>query len=209
MRYLAILLALFLAAAACSFRQRYQRYANQREGYFRGSSIVLTQEEVDYIVNLLPEGRFATVLLYNASADGWSPEDFHRLSDGASQSLVLFTAKETGLRSFGYTSKSWHANSSITVKPDDGAFIASLDLSYSYSSDQGAIITGSNTGPAFGNFNGRKLYGAPSVSTGLCIAGSETGFNIDLDENGNCILSGLPSGPFELSNMEVWQIITS
>ena len=123
--------------------------------------------------------------------------------------MVLVTAKETGLRSFGFTSKPWHAVNLHEVTPDDGAFIASLDLSYSYSSDQGAIITGIQKGPAFGNSNGRELYGAPSVTMGLCIAGGESGFNVDLDADGNCVLSGIPSGPFELSNMEVWEIITS
>ncbi len=58
-----------------------------------------------YLVQILGGGtlRFETVMVYQASRDGWKNEDFHRMSDGKEGTIVLFKIEEDESCIGGYT----------------------------------------------------------------------------------------------------------
>jgi hypothetical protein len=151
-------------------------------------------------------------LIYRASIDGFSSDDFHKNCDGVSRTLTLVKEKENGYIFGGYTESSW--DSSNCFKIDNNAFVFSLlnrekkPIKMNVEYDHSAIYCGVSVGPSFGggcdfeilyNLNGEKSYS----KLGCSYIHPNYVFN---SPEANSFLAG--SLEFNTEEIEVYQIVS-
>ena len=101
------------------------------------NSAIMEKNEFDMIHNAIKEKMNKKIKelkkLYQATKDGGNPDNFHKLCDGISNTLVLY--KSAGNRRFGgFTSQSWKSNGERI--PDKNCFLFSLDKKKIYHSNK-------------------------------------------------------------------------
>ena len=90
------------------------------------SSTIINENEINMIKDWInPNESFNFELLYRASRDGDEVKTFHQLCDGKGPTIV-FIKNSHNFRFGGFTTVPW-SNSNPEYKPDDKAFIFSLD----------------------------------------------------------------------------------
>ena len=114
------------------------------------NSAIMEKNEFDMIHNAIKEKMNKKIKelkkLYQATKDGGNPDNFHKLCDGISNTLVLY--KSAGNRRFGgFTSQSWKSNGERI--PDKNCFLFSLDKKKIYHSNKFEIPFWENKGPTF------------------------------------------------------------
>jgi DNA repair exonuclease SbcCD ATPase subunit len=126
------------------------------------SNIVKRKKDINFIIerlkkvnledsNLDPEKiNFEFNLLYRATEDGDSANDFHSRCDKYKNTLVLVKTKKN-IKFGGFTTETWDGND--IDKEDKNAFCFSLNKMKIYNSIKGkhAIFASPNSGPAFEN----------------------------------------------------------
>ena len=117
----------------------------------------MEKNEFDMIHNAIKEKMNKKIKelkkLYQATKDGGNPDNFHKLCDGISNTLVLY--KSAGNRRFGgFTSQSWKSQGERI--PDKNCFLFSLDKKKIYFPKKKyfIIITNSFDGPSFTDYEG-------------------------------------------------------
>ena len=78
----------------------------QKISAFEDSLIIEEESHKTALISWMPSDSTCT-LLYRASADGSTPEDFHRCCDNKGPTLVLIKSGEYIFG--GYTSESWES----------------------------------------------------------------------------------------------------
>ena len=114
------------------------------------NSAIMEKNEFDMIHNAIKEKMNKKIKelkkLYQATKDGGDPDNFHKLCDGISNTLVLY--KSAGNRRFGgFTSQSWKSQGERI--PDKNCFLFSLDKKKIYHSNKFEIPFWHNKGPTF------------------------------------------------------------
>ena len=116
------------------------------------SNIILNYSEFDFIINYLKK-KFNKEIkkgihIYQASEDGATAQDFHRICDGNTNILVLIKTKD-GKKFGGYTSVGFSSFNKSYY--DDTAFIFSIDKREIYPNIHGKTAVDSfyNIGPSF------------------------------------------------------------
>ena len=125
------------------------------------SDIVKRKKDINFIIERLKKVNlkennnqekinFEFNLLYRATEDGDSANDFHTACDKHKNTLVLVKTKKN-LKFGGFTTETWDGND--VDKEDKNAFCFSLDKMKIYNSIKGkkAIFASPNSGPAFEN----------------------------------------------------------
>jgi prefoldin subunit 5 len=126
------------------------------------SDIVKRKKDINFIIerlkkvnledsNIDPEKiNFEFNLLYRATEDGDSANDFHTRCDKYKNTLVLVKTKKN-IKFGGFTTETWDGND--IDKEDKNAFCFSLNKMKIYNSIKGkhAIFASPNSGPAFEN----------------------------------------------------------
>ena len=121
------------------------------------SSTIINENEINMIKDWInPNESFNFELLYRASRDGDEVKTFHQLCDGKGPTIV-FIKNSHNFRFGGFTTVPW-SNSNPEYKPDDKAFIFSLDAKKKYKilHKEGAVYHNCGYGPTFGR--GHDIY---------------------------------------------------
>jgi hypothetical protein len=120
------------------------------------SQILTNQQSLELIklCEFSPNGKWS--LMYRATRDGFSSNDFHSKCDGHANTLTIIKAKQSEFIFGGFTTVSW--DSSSTWKSDPNAFIFSLTnkdnkpikMKVDSNEHENAICCDSEFGPTFG-----------------------------------------------------------
>jgi hypothetical protein len=108
--------------------------------------------EKAYLIEIMPNKKFKTILRYRASRDGWLPKDFHRKSDGKKPTVSFFKIKENGQCIGGFTSAYWSSPPVSTMVTDSTAMIFNLTTKKLFKSKFHSehIVCNKGAGPYFG-----------------------------------------------------------
>ena len=72
----------------------------------KASECTTDEKEKAFLLEIMDQKEFDTVLKYRASRDGWMAKDFHARADGVKPSLSLFKTKK-GVVIGGFTTAAW------------------------------------------------------------------------------------------------------
>ncbi|TNV76167.1 hypothetical protein FGO68_gene7555 [Halteria grandinella] len=182
--------------------------------HFHGSNFDITSDEGQWLLNQIqvPNLSLKSVLLYQASRDGWYTTDYHAKVNGFNNTYTFLKFKSTQRRAAAFTS--FAQIDGWVFTRDDFAFILSIDkriVARALSEDNNLALTGIN-GPYIGWERGFPVLGAPydvmyAFGSAQC---ERESFNMPHEDNEKkvCSLSGLNSDDFHvLDEIEVWQIL--
>ena len=98
-------------------------------------------------------------LIYTATNDGDSAEDFHLHCDGYAP-LIIIKKKKKNVVFGGFTEKPFYSTKKRIGNKDDNAFIFSVDRMKTYEVEKGTIATCSfrDYGPVFAGFEHNNIY---------------------------------------------------
>ena len=175
------------------------------------SMIIREKKQIDLILDkikiIFNESKKTFInlkLLYSASEDGDSAENFHSLCDGYAPLIVLVKTKK-GLVFGGYTEASFASTKKQEGNKDDNAFIFSIDKMKTYEIEKGTIATTSfiDYGPVFSGFNNCNIYlynDFFSDQGNVAMKGDRFNTKEDYEINGG-------EYKFETEELEVYQVI--
>ena len=148
------------------------------------------------------------MLLFRASEDGWTPEDFHSRCDNKGATLSLFKIQD-GDCIGGFTTAQWSSNDDDfgSNVSDSEAMLFNLTCQRYFPSikDEAAIFQTGTMGPYFGY--DELLIGAPFNGEEKCTSNpNSAGFQIPVDAEGVNMLTNQKNNRFTISEFEVWQI---
>ena len=171
-------------------------------------SIIKNKEEAQKILKwICPYNERKVALLYKATPEENTRDDFHRKCDNKGATVVLIETSK-GRRFGGYTSLSW--DTSGTWKNDLESFLFSLDNNKKYEVIANAtykVYSDKNYGPWFGN--GASGFGL-AYEKNLFIGNETHRDNYPSDKAYSTTVENELSGgkTFNISKMEVYQIIS-
>ena len=175
---------------------------NDFTGESASSKIIKNSDELSLITNKIKANLNLDVsnlkLLYRASVDGDKAAIFHKKCDQAKNTIVLIET-DKGKRFGGFTSCSWEGN--CEDKPDESAFIFSLDKMKTYDKKLGEDAIGCY--PAYGPiFLGCqiRIYDEAFTKGGTTF---EKGYNFDTEEDYE--LTG-GDRKFNVKEIEVYEV---
>ena len=180
---------------------------NNFTGESASSTIIKNSDELSLITNKIKANLNLDVsnlkLLYRASVDGDKAAIFHKKCDQAKNTIVLIET-DKGKRFGGFTSCSWEGN--CEDKPDESAFIFSLDKMKTYDKIPGeepgeeAIGCYPKYGPVFLGCQIR-IYDDAFTKGGTTF---EKGYNFDTEEDYE-----LTGGDriFKVKEIEVYEVV--
>ena len=98
-------------------------------------------------------------LIYTATNDGDSAEDFHLHCDGYAPLIILIKTTKNVVFG-GFTEKPFYSTKKRIGNKDDNAFIFSVDRMKTYEVEKGTIATCSfrDYGPVFAGFEHNNIY---------------------------------------------------
>ena len=125
--------------------------------FLEETQIIQKKEQLDLILDKIKlifsnsKKQFKDIhLLYSATDDGDSAQDFHSKCDRKAPIIVLIKTKKNVIFG-GYTEVPYFSSKKFKGNKDDNAFIFSVDKMKTYEVEKGAIATCSyrNYGPVF------------------------------------------------------------
>eukprot|EP01080_Neovahlkampfia_damariscottae_P003965 gene3965-7221_t len=147
----------------------------ERNKTFTGSSILNAKMSTQIFKWLgqqkAPAAKKQWKLIYNASKDGWTSQQFHSKCDNQGETICVFKASN-GYIFGGYNAKPWTSNSTYAI--DYTSFLFSLTNSKGYNPTlvphmpgKGNSCYGCSTyGPTWGGGHDLYIVSNPNVSTG-------------------------------------------
>lgn len=121
---------------------------NIKETMSKLASIDDMETIVDWIS---PKRNFTLELLYRASRDGYSSENFHKKCDNKSPTLTLIKSKKAEQVFGGYTKQPWNKSNMPAACKDTFVFSVTKKQKFEILDDENAIFRSSVAGPVFGN----------------------------------------------------------
>lgn len=171
MLFILITLALVLIVSLSYFCLNYLVF-----GHSFTPSMIVNKEDINLISNWIePNTYFKYTLLYRASRDGDSAQDFHNKCDDKYPTVTL-VATTDGWKFGGYTDRGWESNSyddfDSIYRESKGAFLFSLNLQKKYprKGDGLDICCSAIRGPTFG-------YGHDFSVLNKCLSSESTCFS--------------------------------
>jgi hypothetical protein len=128
------------------------------------SSVILGESGmwIDAVMSWLDGRSFE--LLYRASRDGWTTDDFHRCCDNRGPTLVVVRCSD-GFVFGGYAAASWNSSCSWIQSPGNASFLFTLKnphnippTRYNCKNPQRELYGVSNLGPIFGRGHDLLIY---------------------------------------------------
>lgn len=156
----------------------YNDYPNVYENYldirfkgrgssFQGSTLVTAKEAV--YLSQWTKKKCSWKVIYKASINGWSTNDFHKFCDGKGENITVIKSKN-GYIFGGYNPKGWSSNGGYSVDKD--FFLFSLVgsqgptlVKQNTSNTAYAAYNASSYGPTFGGGHDLYICGNPNNST--------------------------------------------
>ena len=145
-------------------------------------------------------------LLFNTAKDGDSASNFHYYCDGIFPTVII-VLDTAGRRFGGYSTHSWRQHSSgASYSRAAESFIFNLSNKKKYDlidqANQNGIYKNNSYGPCFGG--GHDLYLSNSSKNNSSSYCNKSSYNT----GNNNLLGGTGSTSFQVSNYEVYQVIT-
>ena len=168
------------------------------------STVLQDQPSVEFVGLKILKREQRTALIYRASRDGQTPQDFHAHCDLKGPTLLLAKA---GSHVFGgYTEASWTFEQIGLQKACSKSFLFSVNNKQKYSikpdHSSSAIYCRYNCGPVFGK-GGYDLF----ICSGSMSSNGSTpcSYGLELENFSHFSLGG--SRDFNLDDFEVYQVI--
>ncbi len=153
-----------------------------------------------------------TTLLYRASVDGWSCEDFHKRCDEKGPTICLFQI-ENGDCVGGHTTAKWTSDDypgKFTEDKYSMLFNLSCYRHFPNTSYPGtSIVCHHGYGPYFsgGFYSELCAWKEPFDGKGHCSSFVNTGgYAIQFDEDKKNMLTNQEDGAFTITELEVWEV---
>ena len=134
--------------------------------FLEDTQILQEKKELDLILDKIKvifskqKRKFINLkLIYTATNDGDSAEDFHLHCDGYAPLIILIKTKKNVVFG-GFTEKPFYSTKKRIGNKDDNAFIFSVDRMKTYEVEKGTIATCSfrDYGPVFAGFEHNNIY---------------------------------------------------
>ena len=178
------------------------------------SKILTSAQRID-LLKLIELEDYEFKLIYRASVNGFSSEDFHRCCDGIGKTLTIVKVKDTPFIFGGYTAIEWESTNNVYYKwkEDKNAFIFSLvnkdhkPIKIKCQVGFCAIYCDPQYGPSFGAGFDFKIASNSNIN---CKSYSKLGCSYKLpgyeinSEESNCFLAG--SSKFCTEEIEVYEL---
>lgn len=131
---------------------------NKQNLFGLSGKIINTEEEVRELFSFISNGRERTFrLLYSATLEENTKEDFHKYCDNKGSTIVLVETTN-GKRFGGFTSSSWKSNDQWVNDPCACIFSFDNHRKYKLLLPQYAYYGGASYGPHFGNCDQLGFY---------------------------------------------------
>ena len=134
--------------------------------FLEDTQILQEKKELDLILDKIKvifskeKRKFINLkLIYTATNDGDSAEDFHLHCDGYAPLIILIKTTKNVVFG-GFTEKPFYSTKKRIGNKDDNAFIFSVDRMKTYEVEKGTIATCSfrDYGPVFAGFEHNNIY---------------------------------------------------
>ncbi|TNV76085.1 hypothetical protein FGO68_gene15104 [Halteria grandinella] len=180
---------------------------------FLESNMRITVDESKWLLEQIkvPNLNRKTVLLFQASRDGWKASDYHKKVDGYTNIYIFYKFKESQRRAAGFTSLD-QGISYYDFLNDRQAFILSIDkrIVSTGSKDGRKLFVWPICGPFFIDEDNSAVMIAgyqDTIDKQLALCGFRN-YYMPLEDNYSCSLSGLYNGGYhEIDELEVWHIL--
>ena len=177
------------------------------DNFLNNSKCTTTQLEKKYLASIL--GNNSTILLYNASADGWTSDDFHSRCDNKGPTISLFKVSN-GDCIGGYTSTPWVLFSKMPLSAKEAILFNLSKCRYFVQQriNSMSMMPSMSNGPCFGAGEGNELCAkSPFNAEGNCESFvNRQGFFIPILNSKLNMLTYRYDGNFTITELEVWGI---
>lgn len=182
----------------------YQRLLKKKEAV-RNGDILLKKDEESIIkksIVVLQNENITFELIYKATIDGDTSEDFHSICDNRGSNVVIIKTTK-GFIFGGYTSISW--DKSNKYKTDANAFLFSISMKkiYLIKTISEAILCNDSAGPIFGS--GHDIY----ITGDSFLSSNSNTCSLKTYSNGYWTEINGKESKFVVQELEVYQIIST